>query len=242
MMDICTVETTEGAIMVPYEVVRSKRSRHLHLSLDEAKHAVLTVPRWATKREAINFLKRHGDWFCKNTAEEGRKPSLLSYLQDKPFLSAYGERLVLDFSFSTRKPAIHYDREGKRAKLSLDSSIHLGAQLVSVLKRFAKEVVVEHARVLAGIHRIEVNKITIRNQRRCWGSCSDRRTLSLNWRLVLLPPELHDYIIYHELAHLTHLDHSYQYWELLQTYDPKAVRHDMQITRLAGSIMELGGI
>ena len=66
MIDICTVNTSDGIIMVPYRVVHSRRSRRLHLSLDEAKHAVLTLPRRGTKREAIEFLKRNGDWFSKN--------------------------------------------------------------------------------------------------------------------------------------------------------------------------------
>lgn len=228
--------------MVPYRVVHSRRSRHLHLSLDEAKHAVLTLPRRGTKREAIEFLKRNGDWFSKNAAKIQRKPDLLGYLRDRPFLSAYGERFSLDFLFSPGKPMVHCDKELKRVRLSLDSSINLNPQIVSILKQFAKDVVPEYVKVLARIRQIEVNKITIRNQRRCWGSCSDGRTLSLNWRLVLLPPKLHDYIIFHELAHITHLDHSFKYWDLLQTYDSKTVRHDMQITRLAGSILALGRI
>ncbi|AWT59583.1 MAG: hypothetical protein DF168_00775 [Candidatus Moanabacter tarae] len=228
--------------MVPYRMVHSKRSRHLHLSLDEAKHAVLTLPRRVTKREAIEFLKRNGDWFSKKAAKTQRKPDLLGYLRDKPFLSAYGEWFSLDFLFSSGKPAVHCDKESNRVRMNLDSSINLNPQIVSMLKQFAKDVVPEYVKVLARIRRIKVKKITIRNQRRRWGSCSDERTISLNWRLILLPPKLHDYIIFHELAHITHLDHSFKYWDLLQSYDPKTVRHDMQITRLAGSILALGRI
>ncbi len=239
-MDICTVETSEGAIMVPYEVVRSKRSRNLHLSLGEAKHAVLTVPRWATMGEAIEFLKKHGDWFSKNSAATRKSPSLLRFLQEQPSLSAFGENLAIDFGFNASKAAIRYCRTSNRVELRLESNSPFDPQLAYLLKRIAKEVVADRARELAGRHQISVERITIRDQRRCWGSCSDRKTLSLNWRLVLLSPDLHDYIIYHELAHLTHLNHSHSYWKLLRQYDPKAVRHDMKITRMAGSIMELG--
>lgn len=60
-------------------------------------------------------------------------------------------------------------------------------------------------------------RISIRNQRTKWGSCSARGTISLNWRLVKCPPDIIDYIIIHELCHLRHFNHSKAFWE--------AVRH-----------------
>jgi predicted metal-dependent hydrolase len=65
---------------------------------------------------------------------------------------------------------------------------------------------------LAGLHGFAVRRISIRNQRSRWGSCSVRGTISLNWRLIQTPPFVSDYILLHELAHLTHMNHSKRYW------------------------------
>ena len=59
------------------------------------------------------------------------------------------------------------------------------------------------------------NRIAIRNQRRCWGSCSSLTNLNFNYKIQFLPPHLQDYIFVHELCHLTHLNHGRDFWNLV---------------------------
>lgn len=74
------------------------------------------------------------------------------------------------------------------------------------------EIAAEQAMAVAGV--------SIRNQRTRWGSCGRDGTISLNWRLVLMPPAVRDYVLIHELMHLRRLDHSPAFWKLVAAACP----------------------
>lgn len=64
------------------------------------------------------------------------------------------------------------------------------------------------------------NRVAIRNQRRCWGSCTSKKNLNFNYKILFLPPHLCDYIIVHELCHLTYLHHGKDFWKLVAEQIP----------------------
>jgi predicted metal-dependent hydrolase len=82
--------------------------------------------------------------------------------------------------------------------------------------------------------------VSVRDQTTRWGSCSTTGTLSLNWRLILLPPMLHDHVILHELSHRRHMDHSDRFWNQLAAWDPDWKKHDRELNKRWNVIMDLG--
>jgi len=90
-------------------------------------------------------------------------------------------------------------------------------QAISVIDRRVKELSVKTG--------VDYNKVTVRSQRTRWGSCSQKRNLSFNWKLVMLPRLVLDYVVIHELLHIREMNHSRKFWELVYQYCPDYKKH-----------------
>ena len=88
-------------------------------------------------------------------------------------------------------------------------------------KEAARALVLERLEHFNQYYGYSWNRVAIRNQRRCWGSCTELGNLNFNYRLLFLPPELRDYIIVHELCHLKELNHSPRFWALVAEQLPE---------------------
>ena len=80
------------------------------------------------------------------------------------------------------------------------------------LRRLATDELPTRCRALAATRGLAPTRISVRDQRSRWGACSGRGAITLNWRLIQMPAEVADYVMWHELAHLTHPNHSGRFW------------------------------
>lgn len=109
-------------------------------------------------------------------------------------------------------------------------------------KEAARSLVLARLNFFNQHYNLKWNRVAIRNQRRCWGSCSSLRNLNFNYKILLLPPHLRDYIIVHELCHLVHLNHGRQFWDLVgeQIPDYKRCVSDLKaVDKLGHSVTVL---
>lgn len=236
----CAVSTDQGPIEIAFRVQRRRGMRHLRVVVDESNQVVLKVPHGVAERQAVEFLKSQGDWIVKIMRSAPPPVMLEEYLRDHPHLSAAGRSIDLEIRASRASARCHWDLEAGQCTMGLNVEHAIEPQLIQCLRTFAKATIPLRVEQIARKHGLRIDRVTVRDQRTRWGSCSARRAISLNWRLVLLPPELHDYIILHELAHLTHLNHSRRFWDLLQEYDAESRRHDKEVTYHSRILMRLG--
>ena len=102
----------------------------------------------------------------------------------------------------------------------------------------ARRVIRERTDQLAAFHGFKYNRLFIRNQKTRWGSCSSRKNINLNIKLIFLPPLLMDYVILHELVHTKVRNHSPQFWKMLDLYVPDAKAIDKQLKKYSLSLLE----
>jgi predicted metal-dependent hydrolase len=103
-----------------------------------------------------------------------------------------------------------------------------GALLERLAAR-AHELFAPQLRELAALMGVSFRQLQIRHQRTRWGSCSARGTISLNCCLLFHRPAVVRYLLVHELAHLTHMNHSARFWQLVERYEPQWREHDREL-------------
>lgn len=97
-------------------------------------------------------------------------------------------------------------------------------RLEALKKRYRDKARARFESRVAYYHKItggRYTSVTVRDQKTRWGSCSSRGTLSFNYRLIFAPPDILDYVVVHELCHLTHMNHSADFWNMVGSVMPE---------------------
>ncbi|MDP2641112.1 MAG: M48 family metallopeptidase [Candidatus Yanofskybacteria bacterium] len=96
-------------------------------------------------------------------------------------------------------------------------------------KEKAREFVNRRLAYYRSLYRVQYGKVRIKNHRSMWGSCSSKKNLNFNYKLLFLPRQVADYIIVHELCHLRHLDHSARFWHQVAKTFPNYRQMERQL-------------
>lgn len=97
--------------------------------------------------------------------------------------------------------------------------------LAKVYRSEARAWLEARLRFFSGLMGVVPVSLSVRGQRTLWGSCTGPGAISLNWKLLACPPEVIDYVVVHELAHIRHRNHSSVFWEFVARFDPKYKEH-----------------
>jgi predicted metal-dependent hydrolase len=186
-------------------VRRHPRARRVSIRLSaDGENIIAVVPARAPLEDALAMARQHADWI------RGRLEALPERV---PFtngavLPVHGRQRLVRHIGENRAGVSDTGKllvVGGRAE---DVSRHIEAWL----RGEARRVLTDHIRAKVGKSGREPARIAIRDTRSRWGSCSSAGALSFSWRLILAPPEVLDYVVAHELAHLTHPGHGPEFW------------------------------
>ena len=198
---------------VPVEFVRKPRARRYILRLRPDGVARVTIPRGGSQAEALAFANRQHEWIAKQLLKP-RPAGPAEWLLGTEILFR-GERCLLGAGAGPHE--IRFADQTARVAPGITNLRHA---VERQLHRLAVAELVPRTLELAQLHQLRVTRVSVRNQRSRWGSCSARGTISLNWRLIQTPPFVRDYIILHELMHLREMNHSARYWRCVEDVCP----------------------
>lgn len=197
---------------VPLTLRRSARARRISLRVSSLDGRVtLTLPRHATEAEALDFAAEKGPWLRKHL---GRRPEDVT-VAPGAILPVEGRPVEI-----AAGPGRQVTEEADRL-LVPGAPDRVPARVRGWLKARARDrLAAASDRHAAALGR-DYARITLRDTRSRWGSCSSAGALSFSWRLILAPPEVLDYVAAHEVAHLAEMNHSPAFWALVdRLYGP----------------------
>lgn len=195
-----------GARLLPLQMKRNPRARRYVLRLRPDGTACVTIPRGGNPSEARRFAERNRDWLQRQWQRLSERPA--------PRLEwRIGSEILFRGTWAgLEREEAGLVRFADQLVPVAESCPDLRTQMEGHLRRLAADELPRRLGELAAQHAFIVRRVTVRDQKTRWGSCSRRGTISLNWRLIQMPASVRDYIILHELAHLRHMNHSRRFW------------------------------
>lgn len=130
-------------------------------------------------------------------------------------------------------------RNGQKELIELEDKLYIGSSskkyvstyLTSWYKQQARKIIVKRVELYARKAGLQYRSVSITSADTRWGSCSNQKTLNFNWKLIMAPLEVIDYVVAHELAHLTELNHSHAFWETVRKIYPLYREHRTWLKR-----------
>jgi len=217
---------------LPYRIRRSNRALHARIQVD-ADGVEIVLPRHFPLRNVEPFVQEKRPWIERTLrrmreSEDVFPPARVCDGGEAPYL---GERLSLAVRVEPSRTRAHVARRGPELGVALGPETPLQSALEAWYRRRARAEVTPRLDAAVARAGRSYSSLQIRGQRTRWASCSSSGSMSFNWRLLLAPAEILDYVVEHEVAHLDVQDHSPRFWRLLASRCAAWQQHEAWLRR-----------
>jgi predicted metal-dependent hydrolase len=219
-------------------VRRRAAARRITLRVSSATgEVVLTLPEKADLRTAQRFADAHGGWIATRLA---RVPERVVFDAGSIVPLRGQPHRILHWSTVPSATVATRDADGACVIAVACDGAHVARRVRDFLEREARRDLVaavqQHARTLGRAPK----RITVRDTRTRWGSCSAKGLLNFSWRLILAPPYVLDYLAAHEVAHLKEMNHSERFWRVTHGLCPRTAEAERWLKRQGADLHRYG--
>lgn len=209
-----------GSHIIPYALKVSTRAKRVRLTIANGEVSV-TVPHRLRGFSIEGFLQEHGQWILAKLEQTTKRKAHPTLPKD----------VILVTGVPIRIERVEEKERKARAKVDLTRDrvivrVPAGSRIATLsivedwLRDRARDAIAQVVVRQSARMQAHPTGLTIRDQRTRWGSCSGKGTLSFNWRLIMAPPAVMEYVVIHELGHLFHPNHSKDFWAVVAKYAP----------------------
>ena len=220
---IGTYKTTLDGQTVSYAVKRSSRAKHARLEVRVETGLTVVIPGSYNINDIPDLLRKKGRWILDKLAKYARGHPITKgkELKNEDFIPYLGRHLKVVIRHDSGtvdgvkldKNRLLVDLNSRNGRLNLVLEWWYRQQAEKLIKKRADELCPQLG--------VTYSRLTIRGAKTRWGSCSKKGNLNFNWKLMMVPEPVIDYVIIHELAHLKEMNHSKSFWKLVAEHCPK---------------------
>lgn len=217
-------------------IYKRKGVRRINLRIQGGVIKV-TQPAWLPYATGVHFAQSQKDWIA--TQREQQADVIIKNGQ------TYGKKHTLYFATSTRIASKVSDSQiivSHPKNVSTESeAVQMAAKqaIKKALKQEAEQLLPNRLELMAKTYNFTYSSVRIRAMHTRWGSCTNKGAISLNLYLMMLPWELIDYVLLHELTHTKHMDHSQAFWSALEVVMPDCKKRRAALKKIQASITPL---
>ena len=224
-----------GDATIEYEVRRSKRRKKTVQITVDGSGVHVAAPMTTPNSELHDIVRKRAPWILSHASQSTLEAAPKRFVSGEtlPYLGR-NVRILVETA-NVLIPNVRFDHWHFRVAVPETLS---GEDRYQSIRRAAVRWYRDRAaerlaetveRWWPRLGRGEMSRVLIRDQRRRWGSCAHDGTLRFNWRAVMLKPALIEYVVVHELAHLTHRNHSTDFWNLVSKAIPDAKQRRLRL-------------
>ncbi len=226
------------------EFVKSNKAKRIRISIRPLKGIRLTVPKNVSIKDAEKFLIEKENWIIKNLKKVQKVEDKKTIFTENTDFKTKNHVLKISKSYLLdRQVSININKTQTIVKYPQKNNIKEEWIQNSIIKAItetyrmeAKQYLPKRITELAEKHNFKFSKVSVRIAKGRWGSCSGIDNISLNVFLMMLPDELIDYVILHELCHTIEKNHSHRFWKLLEKVSPNSPTLKKEIKNYSPSV------
>lgn len=197
-----------------------KKRKNTYLCIREGK-VILKISPYITKTQAESFLMEKSEWILQHLAKDKEKIKNSIKFQVGANITIGGKEYIITAINSDKyfKPYFLQDKIFISLNKNCDND-YIRKQIETAVMEKAEEIIYESFKRLSDITELYPEKVTIKKLNSSWGRCSSNGNVSINMNIVFYDMQCIDYVVIHELCHLKHMNHSKEFWSLVESYCP----------------------
>ena len=214
---------------------KSSKAKNINISIKPNRGVRVSVPRFVSFKNAERFAHQKIGWMKKHLSKmQTLENKATVFNMDTEFYTKQHSLLiekkaVNDYKTTIQSGVIKVTIPNEFHISSIESQNFIKQAIEKTWRKEAKELLTKRTAELAQIHGFKFNKVSIRNSKTRWGSCSYNNNINLSLHLMMLPDHLIDYVILHELAHTKEKNHGIHFWKLLDNLTGNAKGLDKEV-------------